>query len=477
MLRWDSFRHGQAPVAGQIIDDGTQRVNGDDEAMNNGIDPGWYGNVYQNYGGQPRNGVVNNTLNSTPYWYGNPDGTSAAYTVEGMSQQMMRIKSYGSSGMNNIGITSWQGIGYIFAMFQRQQRFVEASWVTNDTVPDFQGINFMGTMLYGDTLAPGRAWQSTLPATISSTNNTTDTAGHLGGGSAVQLRVPGKHDCLQRNSGEHADFRRRAFVPVLGPHDSVPPDRRSGLLLRRAPESGVQLQLAGHVHREPRAEPVLHGTQREQPRIRSIKLMAGIKFTDYLPYALINLNSPSPTLAADNVLSLPIATGAQVGGSFHVNAQQAASLSTAAQPCYAGWYRIVRVDPGATAANIAYGYVGAMAALTTLTAPNAAAGDTAVTSYDQALAPGVGACVFLGPVTPGNYTVVLDAGDCNVYVTGTTTLGQVLTATNTGNGQAAPSTGSPTFAQIPLIIGVATVARTGAGLVRARIRSMFGQGL
>ena len=46
----DSFHHGQSPVSGYITDDGSERVNGDDEAMNNGLDPGWTGNVYQNYG-------------------------------------------------------------------------------------------------------------------------------------------------------------------------------------------------------------------------------------------------------------------------------------------------------------------------------------------------------------------------------------------------------------------------------------------
>ena len=65
----DSFHHGQAPVAGFITDDGTERVNGDDEAMNNGLDPGWYGNVYTQYGNQARNGAVTNTLNSTPLWF------------------------------------------------------------------------------------------------------------------------------------------------------------------------------------------------------------------------------------------------------------------------------------------------------------------------------------------------------------------------------------------------------------------------
>lgn len=169
----DSFHHGQAPVAGYIIDDGTERVNGDDEAMNNGLDPGWYGNRYAQYGNQARNGTIGNSINSTPYWYGNPDGSVGAFTVEGLTAQMMRLIKYG--GDSKIGITSQEGIGYIYSMFQRQQRLVE--WKVEDTCPGFTGIGFMGAMLYGDTLAPGRSWSSSLPAGISQTSNATDTAG------------------------------------------------------------------------------------------------------------------------------------------------------------------------------------------------------------------------------------------------------------------------------------------------------------
>ena len=184
----DSFHHGQSPVVGFITDDGSQRINGDDEAMNNGYDPGWYGNVYQNYGAQARNGSQTNTLNSTPYWYGNPDGTSAAITVEGLTQHMMRVLKFGNSAGNVIGITSQEGIAYIYAMFQRQQRLVE--WKVEDTCPGFTGIGFMGAMLYGDTLAPGRNWAQTLPPEISQTSNTTDTAGTSTAGQPYSFTSP-----------------------------------------------------------------------------------------------------------------------------------------------------------------------------------------------------------------------------------------------------------------------------------------------
>lgn len=184
----DSFHHGQSPVTGFITDDGSERVNGDDEVMNNGKDPGWYGNVYTSYGSQARNGSQTNTLNSTPYWYGNADGTAAAFTVEGLTAHMMRVKKFNNQSGNVIGITSQEGIGYIYAMFQRQQRLVE--WKVEDTCPGFDGIGFMGAMIYGDTLAPGRAWTQTLPPQISQTSNATDTAGTSTAGQPYSFTSP-----------------------------------------------------------------------------------------------------------------------------------------------------------------------------------------------------------------------------------------------------------------------------------------------
>ena len=167
----DSFHHGQAPVAGFITDDGTERVNGDDEAMNNGLDPGWYGNVYTQYGNQARNGAVTNTLNSTPLWFGNPDGTSASFSVEKWILFIRSVRRYGQD--KYIGISSTEGISYMASALQRQQRLVD--WKIEDTCPDFTGIGFMGCMNYESALAPGRAWQATLPPDITTTSNVTDT--------------------------------------------------------------------------------------------------------------------------------------------------------------------------------------------------------------------------------------------------------------------------------------------------------------
>lgn len=169
----DSFHHGQAAVAGYITDDGSERINGDDEAMNNGYDPGWYGNVYTKYGNQARNGSVTNTLNATPMWYGNPDGSCAPFSIEKAILHVRSVKRYG--GDKFIGISSTEGISYFAAALQRQQRLVD--WKVEESVPDFTGIGFMGCMFYESALAPGRAWLATLPPDISQTSNATDTAG------------------------------------------------------------------------------------------------------------------------------------------------------------------------------------------------------------------------------------------------------------------------------------------------------------
>jgi hypothetical protein len=182
----DSYHHGQAPVAGQIADDGTERVNGDDESMNNGIDPGWTGNVYAQYGSQPRNGALTNTLNSTPMWYGNPDGTCGSFSVDKWILHIRSVKRYG--GDDFIGISSVEGISYMASALQRQQRLVD--WKVEDTCPDFTGIGFMGCMFYESALAPGRAWQATLPPNISATSNATDTAGTSTAGQPYSFTSP-----------------------------------------------------------------------------------------------------------------------------------------------------------------------------------------------------------------------------------------------------------------------------------------------
>ena len=127
-----------------------------------------------------------------------------------------------------------------------------------------------------------------------------------------------------------------------------------------------------------------------------------------------------------------------------------------------GWYRTVQVDSGATQANVAFGYIGAQATL--------AKGINVVTSADQALALGLNPCVFLGVVTPGNYTIVQDQGDATVYSTNAATKANTAAYTAT-HGQSADSGG---LLSTIGTVGIVEATTSAAGLVRVALGFPFG---
>jgi hypothetical protein len=200
-----------------------------------------------------------------------------------------------------------------------------------------------------------------------------------------------------------------------------------------------------------------------------------LQFTAYTQIGLFNVNSASPTFSAEAVTGLPLPTGANVGQRFYLGEDQANALTTGLSlngvtiQGHRGWYRTVQVDSGATAANVAFGYIGAQSTM--------ANGENVVTSADLALALGLRPCVFLGVVTPGNYTIVQDQGDATVYSTNAVTGGggsggtpHTVTYTST-HGQCADSGGST----LPIgLVGVPEQTTTGAGLVRVALGFPFG---
>jgi hypothetical protein len=79
----DFYRHGQNITGSnrQIF------INGLSEALNDGVNPSWDGNVFTTYGGQSRNGVIQNVLNSIPTWVGGTDGSTGQITTRCLRQQ------------------------------------------------------------------------------------------------------------------------------------------------------------------------------------------------------------------------------------------------------------------------------------------------------------------------------------------------------------------------------------------------------
>ena len=150
----------------------------------------------------------------------------------------------------------------------------------------------------------------------------------------------------------------------------------------------------------------------------------GIQFTNYVPTALVGVNSPSPTLAAEAVTSLPISTGAFPGNVFYLTEQQANQLSQSSVNsaplliCHAGWYMVVQVDSAVTAANVQQGYLGHQRSFPITQAQEIAniPPQAVMTSADKGIAQGINPCVFLNTVTPGNFTIVQIAGDGSIFI-------------------------------------------------------------
>lgn len=172
----DFYHHGQAAIAGQISDNGTLRVNGLAEALNDGLNNSWDGNVYVNYGSQVRNGAVQQSINSVPFFFGNSDGTAAAISVRALIQFLIRARKFSEGRTPEITITTPNGWGYILSALQTQQQFT-TNWTMDSlsSVPDVQGISFMGTVIYDDILTPGAAWGQDFSTNYIGTSNLTGT--------------------------------------------------------------------------------------------------------------------------------------------------------------------------------------------------------------------------------------------------------------------------------------------------------------
>lgn len=170
----DFYHHGQAAIAGQISDNGTNRVNGLAEALNDGKNQSWDANVYVNYGSQVRNGAISVATNSIPFFFGNSDGTAQAVSVKALIAFLVRARKFSEGRTPEITITTPNGWSYILGALQTQQQFT-TNWTMDSlsSVPDIKGISFLGTVIYDDILTPGASWGSDFDTSYITTSNLT----------------------------------------------------------------------------------------------------------------------------------------------------------------------------------------------------------------------------------------------------------------------------------------------------------------
>jgi hypothetical protein len=166
MLEMDSFRHGQVSSS-TVLDNRSKVSNGLDEALNNGIDPSLYGNIYKSYGSQARNGAVGASINVTPLYLGQQvtTGTTSAPATSGPGQinfgSLMQLWSQCkiTGGKPKLGITNVFGFKAIAIALDAYRR--DISNTKHDITWD--ALDFNGTQIYSDPLAPSANAQYYIP--------------------------------------------------------------------------------------------------------------------------------------------------------------------------------------------------------------------------------------------------------------------------------------------------------------------------
>ena len=143
----DLALHGRTIMTG-ITDNRPDNLNGWSEAMSDGITPGWDGNFFTSYGTQARNGTIDNTLNSVPFWNGDQAGNAGPITyniLEETYQDASRGRVQPDLGVGNKAVYA-----YIKERMQVQQRFAQE----RDPYFGVHGMRFNSAMILKDDYFP-----------------------------------------------------------------------------------------------------------------------------------------------------------------------------------------------------------------------------------------------------------------------------------------------------------------------------------
>ena len=174
-IEGDMFRHGQASGNG-VSDNRLASINGMSEAMNDGITPSWDGNVFPTYGGQARNGSMDDAINSTPIWLGDQNGNPAPPNYQTL------LKTYMTPiGRPTFGATSYIGYSSIAASFQRQQRYE----TRDDQNINWSGIKFEDATIFEDDIVPSSAPKPSIANLFTTVNGTKPAPGAIQTGQFV----------------------------------------------------------------------------------------------------------------------------------------------------------------------------------------------------------------------------------------------------------------------------------------------------
>jgi len=154
----DFYRHGQSITGSNRL----IYINGISEALNDGINPSWDGNVFTTYGGQTRNGVVGNVLNSIPIWCGDQAGNTGQITYKVLVEAYLNCVQRPDIGLCNKALYA-----YLLERQEPKQRFE----TQQDISIGMSGLKLLDAMIFEDKLAPSTKYGQILPSGLSQTTS------------------------------------------------------------------------------------------------------------------------------------------------------------------------------------------------------------------------------------------------------------------------------------------------------------------
>ncbi len=157
----DFYQHGQASGS-TISPNRSIFIDGADEALNDGVTPGWMGNLYATYGGQTRNGVVGNTLNSIPVWAGDQAGNTGQVNYGTLFGGYLNCVQPPDTGLCNKACFQ-----YIAMREEPKQRFAQET----DVRIGLTGFKILEAFIHVDKLAPSTKFGTILPGGLSQSSS------------------------------------------------------------------------------------------------------------------------------------------------------------------------------------------------------------------------------------------------------------------------------------------------------------------
>ena len=160
----DWYQHGQANSGTAVLQNRTIFMNGYDEACGDGINPGWMGNVYPNYGGQTRTGAVGNVLNAVPIWAGDASGNP------GLANWTTVVAAYQNCVQPPDTLLSNKALWvYLWSREEAKQRFAQE----DDPRIGLSAMHVFNAHYHIDKLCPSTKFGTLLPSSLSQTTSVT----------------------------------------------------------------------------------------------------------------------------------------------------------------------------------------------------------------------------------------------------------------------------------------------------------------